>query len=84
VKRFSSLISAPVKAAAAEVYLEVTNNREVKIEGLKRILKYEKNSIRIAVKNMSILFCGRNLSIKCLTADSLIVEGFITGIEFLY
>lgn len=64
------------------VHFEINGNKEAIIEGCKCILQYDENIVRISVKGMSVSFFGRNLMIKCLTEDSLIVQGFITSIEF--
>ena len=64
-------------------HFEMNSNREVSIEGCKGILQYDENIIRINTGKMVTSFLGRNLSIKCLTPDSLIVQGFITSIEFI-
>ncbi len=64
------------------VHFEINGNKEAIIEGCKCILQYDENVVRISVKGMAVSFCGRNLTIKCLTSDSLIVQGFITSMEF--
>ena len=65
------------------VHFEINSNKEVIIEGCKNILQYDENIVRISVKGMAVSFLGRNLEIKCLTTDSLIVQGFITSVEFI-
>lgn len=64
------------------VHLEMKSNRQVIIEGCQSIEQYDENMVKIKVKKMSILFFGRNLKIKCLGVDSLIIDGFITSVEF--
>ncbi|BED91820.1 MAG: YabP/YqfC family sporulation protein [Candidatus Improbicoccus pseudotrichonymphae] len=81
-KAFSILKTSCISTALASVRLEVNNNREAKIEGIKKILVYDDTIIKILVKNMNISFCGRNLLIRCLSGDSLIIIGFIKCIEF--
>lgn len=73
---------SPLFSMLSPVHFEIIGNKEVIIEGCKCILQYDENIVRISVKNMSVSFYGRNLLIKCLTEDSLIVNGFITSIEF--
>lgn len=61
---------------------EMHSNREVIVEGCKSILEYDEDIIKLNTGKLIVTFLGRNLAIKCLTLDSLIVNGFITNIEF--
>lgn len=84
--KFEALMSkmqVPMSAMTGCARFEMTANREVTIEGCRGILQYDENLIRLNTGKMVTSFCGRNLTIKCLTPDSLIVEGFITSIEFI-
>lgn len=77
-KRIRGLGSLPMST-----YMEVKENREVIVEGCRGVLEYDTDVVRIRAGRMTLRFTGRCLVIRCLTADSLVVEGFITGIEFL-
>ena len=63
-------------------YMEVKGNQEVVLEGCRGVLEYDTDVVRVRAGRMILRFTGRRLVIKCLTADSLVVQGFITGIEF--
>ena len=56
---------------------------EVTIDGSKGVLEYDENLIRINMGKMVACFFGRNLNIKCFNLESLVIEGYITSIEFL-
>lgn len=64
-------------------HMEINGNTEVVVEGCGGVLEYDTDVVRIKTGKMSVRFTGRGLVIKCLTADSLVVTGFIMGIEFL-
>lgn len=81
--KFLNSVQSPVMSLLNPVHFEMNGNKEVIIEGCKSILSYDENMVRIRLKNMSASFYGRNLIIKCLTSDSLVIEGFITSIEFI-
>ncbi len=83
IQAMLSNMQLPAGAAPNCAHFEMNSNREVIVEGCKGILQYDENLVRINTGKMVTSFCGRNLSIKCLTTDSLIVEGFITSIEFI-
>lgn len=72
----------PVSNMLNSVCIEMKGNREAVIEGCKSIEEYDENMIRIKVKKMSLIFFGRDLEIKCMNYDSLVIEGFITSVEF--
>ena len=63
--------------------IELSGNREAVVEGCQGILEYDENRIKLATEKMSVQFNGRNLQLKTLTRSSAVVEGFITGIDFL-
>lgn len=64
-------------------YLQFNSNREVTLDGCKGILEYQSEIIRINTGKMVIAFKGRGLNIKCLTATSVVIGGYITLVEFL-
>lgn len=64
-------------------HMEINGNREVVVEGCSGVLEYDIDVVRIRAGRLVIRFTGRGLCIQSLTADSLVVTGFITGIEFL-
>lgn len=63
--------------------MELNGNREVIVEGCGGVLEYDSGVVRVKTGKLVARFTGRDLTIKCLTAESLVIEGFITGIEFL-
>ena len=72
----------PINIIKDQTHYEFNSNKEIIVEGCKGILQYEENIVRLNMKNMITIFCGKKLSIKCLTEDSLIITGFITTVEF--
>ena len=63
--------------------LEFFGNRKAIVEGCQGILEYDSDVVRVKAGRLIIRFSGRGLIIKCMTADSLVVEGFLTGLEFM-
>lgn len=64
-------------------HMELNGNHEVVVDGCGGVLEYDSDVVKIKTGKQIVRFTGRGLNIKCLTADSLIVEGFLTGIEFI-
>lgn len=82
-KKFLNLLNnSPLNFANENSNFEIIGNKEVKIEGCRKILDFSDKNIKILAKNMSVSFSGRNLNIKCLTQDSLLISGFMNSIEF--
>ncbi|WP_312642252.1 YabP/YqfC family sporulation protein [Hydrogenoanaerobacterium sp.] len=63
--------------------ISLSGNREAVIEGCGGVLEYDSTLIKLSLNKMILQFTGRNLEIKCMTGESVIVHGFILGIEFL-
>lgn len=58
-------------------------NREVVIEGSRGVLLYSEEVIRINTSIGLVSFEGRNLNLKCISPSNLIIDGFITNVEFV-
>lgn len=69
-------------AIVSPVHIEMKSNRKITVEGCRGIEEYDENVIRINVSKMLISFFGRDMQIRCLTSDALVITGFVTGIEF--
>lgn len=73
-------LTAPLKMPS---HMEINGNQEVIVDGCSGVLEYDTDVVRIKTGKLIVRFTGRGLVIKCLTADSLVVTGFLTGIEFI-
>jgi YabP family. len=72
-----------VSPAAMPSHIELNGNREAVVEGCSGVLEYDTGVVRVRAGKLTVRFTGRGLVIQSLTEDSLVVSGFITGIEFL-
>lgn len=73
----------PASMMAGISHMELNGNREAIVESCDGVLEYDDEVVKIRCGKRIIRFCGRELGIKCLTADSLVVEGYIVSIEFI-
>lgn len=62
--------------------IELNGNREAVIEGSKGVLEYADDCVRVNTAAMVISLRGRGLNLRCISDSALIIDGFITGIEF--
>jgi len=74
---------AGLEELSVHEHIEINGNREAVVEGCCGILEYDDAVVRVRTPRRVIRFAGRGLSIRCLTADALVVNGYITAIEFL-
>ena len=74
---------SPLADMLSATRIEFKSNKEVIVEGCKSIGQYDENMVKIKVTKMAILFFGRNLELKCMTSDSLVIYGFIKSVEFV-
>lgn len=81
-EKAAKLLEVPADVITNMAHLELAGNREVNIDGCKGILEYDENIVRINAGSMIIKFSGRGLTLRNLTQDSAVLEGFITSIEF--
>ncbi len=58
-------------------------NREVVVEGSRGVLHYSEETIRLNTTIGLVSFEGRNLNLKCISSSQLIINGFITKVEFV-
>ena len=64
------------------VSIEIISNKQATIQGAKGIIEYTTELIRVNLSDMEACVCGQNLSIGCLTQDSLEITGTIERIEY--
>ena len=62
--------------------IELSGNRELLIEGGKGVLEYSPALIRVNTAAMIIAVAGRDLNLRCISDTSLMIDGFITKLEF--
>lgn len=63
--------------------MEMIGNRRVTIEGSTGLLRYESENIKVNTAKIVLSFSGRNLTVSCISSTEVVIEGFITNIEFI-
>ena len=62
--------------------IELSGNREILIEGSRRVLEYSPACIRVNTAGMILSAEGRELNLRCISESALIIDGFITSLTF--
>ena len=83
MERLAGCLELPHASLANLSRMELHGNSQVMVEGCGGILEYQTEVIRVKTGKMVTKFTGRGLKIRCMTEDSLVVEGFLTDISFL-
>ena len=68
--------------ALSAPFIELNGNRELLIEGSRGVLEYTPSVIRVNTADMIVTVSGRELDLTCISASALIIDGFITDIDF--
>lgn len=76
-------VDMPVDLITGNAHLEFSGNREVVVEGCCGVLEYDENVTTLDLGKMKIRFLGRNIQLRNFTDHSVIVNGFISTVEFL-
>ncbi len=63
-------------------YIEIVSNTCALIDGCKGVLEYDDSTIKLSLGKKSVCFFGSGLSIKSLSMEQAMVEGYIVSMEF--
>jgi len=82
IDKFNRALDLPVNLLTGNSLLYIIDDKEALIEGHKGILQYDEDIIKIAAKNISISFLGKNLSLRSLNNENIIIQGQLQNISF--
>ncbi|MCQ2486227.1 MAG: YabP/YqfC family sporulation protein [Clostridia bacterium] len=63
-------------------YIEIISNYCALIDGCRSIMEYDDSVVKLNLGKSAVTIRGNNLSIKSLSMEQAMVEGFILCIEF--
>ena len=81
--KFEKFSKIPHEFTAHLPFIQITANKKIFIDGCEGILEYQDDIVRINTGTFILLVKGRRLYIKCMTATSITLCGYISGVEFL-
>lgn len=82
IKKIERMLELPSILVENMPHIEMTGNREIIIEGSRGILEYDENLVKINGGKFAITIFGRELELRNLTDDSVIVQGNVDNIGF--
>lgn len=82
-ERLSRTFELPLNVLEGLPEIELLGNREAMIEHCQGVLEYDDKVVRIKAGKLVVRITGRNLMLKYMTGDGIMVEGYFTSIAFL-
>lgn len=71
------------EALTIEPSIEILSNHQATIQGARGIIEYTDELIRVSLTGQEVRFYGTQLSIGCLSQDSLEIQGKIQRLEYV-
>jgi sporulation protein YqfC len=81
--KIADLLSVPKAAVSSVSQIELIDNTEAVIDGAQGVLEYGDGIVRVSLGKKIVKFTGRSLNLKSMDSNSLIIEGYITSVEFM-
>lgn len=82
VQALSNATQLPLDLLVGYPYMQIYGNREIVIEGVYGISKYNDDCLCVNISSKKLSVCGKNLRLDYLNNKNMSVKGYITGIEF--
>lgn len=79
--RTAEVFDLPGDVVAGLPRIELTGNRELRMENHKGILAYGSDEIHISGGKLVVKVRGSNLELKAMNANELLIAGTITGVD---
>lgn len=77
-----NLTEFPIEYYTGEPHLQLYGNSECVVDGLKSIIEYNSDKIKLDIGKRVITFLGEDLEINSFTPEGAVVKGFIMSMEF--
>lgn len=81
-ERIAHALDVPQNIFSSFSQICLSGNREAVLDGCKGVLEYEPELIRLNLGDKVLQFTGRNLQIKCMSGENVILEGYIISVSF--
>ena len=82
LERTAQLFDLPGDVVGGLPRIELTGDRELRMENHKGILAYGEEEIHISGGKLLVKVRGSGLELRAMTGSELLITGFISGVEF--
>lgn len=79
---FSEMVDIPNYVISNSSKITMVDNKNILIEGYKNVVDYHLHYIKIRGNNVEVVIDGKNLDIKEITDEDLVVTGTIYSVNF--
>lgn len=76
------LTDFPIEYYTGEPHLEMIGNFECVVDGLKSIIEYSAEKIKLNIGKRTVTFNGEDLHINSFTPQGAVVQGIILSVDF--
>lgn len=76
------LTDFPIEYYTGEPHLEMIGNFECVVDGLKSIIEYSSDKIKLNIGKRAVTFNGEDLHINSFTPQGAVVQGVILSVDF--
>jgi len=83
VRQAGQLLDLPARMLPGFSHLELWQNRQAMIEGVKGVLSYSETEIQLNLGTLVVTFRGTDLSIQSYQAEQLAMTGMIAQVDFV-
>ena len=80
--KLSSASNLPLDVLGGMPMFEMAGNREIFIEGVSVLKRYDEDCVSLSLGKLDITICGRNLTLKNLADENILISGYLTSITF--
>ncbi len=82
LRRIEQAMDLPGGVLANIATVEIESNRRAVICGCQGILAYTEDGIALRTPEGQLTFYGRELELNCMSADGVVITGYLQRIEF--
>ena len=81
-ERIGKILDLPQELSGDSVIITIKGNEEISVEGCRAIIEYTQECIRVNTKRSMLTIKGKNMVIKEVTNEYVLIEGWIIGTEY--
>lgn len=72
----------PPEAISDVPYIEICGKNHIELEGVRSIVEYKEDYLRLRFHHSTVKFCGSGLNIIYFSNQSTVIEGELHSVEF--
>ena len=82
-EKLAKILDVPQNMFESYSQVVLSGNREAVLDGCQGVVEYEDDFIKLKIGRQMVKFTGKNLQIKCMAGENVIIDGSILSLEFM-